>query len=60
MLRQTLFTAALLMLLFVQAQPAVARADEIADGEREYVQQLQSRQFFDLAEQFCVRQSENG
>ncbi len=44
----------------MQAIFAVARADEIADGEREFVQQLQARQFFDLAEQFCVRQSESG
>ena len=51
---------AVLVPLVVQANFAVARADEIADGERELVQQLQTRQFFDLAEQFCVRQSENG
>ncbi|MEJ7593858.1 MAG: hypothetical protein WKF77_20155 [Planctomycetaceae bacterium] len=50
---------AVLISLVVQANFAVGRADEIADGEREFVQQLQSRQFFDLAEQFCGRQSEN-
>ena len=51
--------AAVLISLVVQANSAAVRADEIADGEREFVQQLQSRQFFDLAEQFCVRQSES-
>ncbi|MDA1229557.1 MAG: hypothetical protein O2856_02160 [Planctomycetota bacterium] len=35
------------------------RSDDVADGERAFVQQLQSRQFFDLAEQFCQRQSDN-
>ncbi|MBC7965988.1 MAG: hypothetical protein H7Z17_08695, partial [Fuerstia sp.] len=49
-----------MMSLGVLANLALARADQIADGEREFVQQLQSRQFFDLAEQFCVRQSESG
>ena len=59
-LRQRIFVTAVLILPVVQANSTVARADEIADGEREFVQQLQTRQFFDLAEQFCVRQSENG
>ena len=58
--RQRFFVTAALISLVVQANLVVARADEIADGEREFVQRLQSRQFFDLAEQFCVRQSENG
>jgi len=56
---QRFLVTAVLITLDVQANFAVARADEIADGEREFVQQLQSRQFFDLAEQFCVRQSES-
>ena len=59
MSRQRFFVVTLLVSLAVQAHPAVARADKIPNGEREFVQQLQSRQFFDLAEQFCVRQSEN-
>ena len=36
-----------------------APADDIADGERDFVKQLQAKQFYDLAEQFCERQSEN-
>lgn len=58
--RQRFFVTAVLISLVVQANSAVAWADEIADGEREFVQQLQTRQFFDLAEQFCVRQSDAG
>ena len=58
--RQRLLVTAVLISLVVQANFAAARADQIGDGEREFVQQLQTRQFFDLAEQFCVRQSESG
>lgn len=56
---QNVLVTAVLNSLVVQANFVVARADEIADGEREFVQQLLTRQFFDLAEQFCVRQSEH-
>ena len=49
----------LLTSLVLQATAGVARADEIADGERDFVKQLQSKQFYDLAEQFCERQLEN-
>ena len=58
--RQRFFVTAVLISLVVQENFAVAKADEIADGEREFVQQLQSLQFFDLAEQFLVRQLESG
>ena len=59
LLRQRLLVTALMISLGSQANSAAARAGQIADGEREFVYQLQSRQFFDLAEQFCVRQSES-
>ena len=58
--RQRFFVTAVMASLVVQANLAGAQADGIADGERELVQQLQAQQFFDLAEQFCLRQSENG
>lgn len=53
------FITVVLTSLFLQANAVAVRSDDVADGERAFVQQLQSRQFFDLAEQFCQRQSEN-
>ena len=44
--------------LALQVDPVLAQAVEIADGEQEFVRQLRAKQFFDLAEQFCLRQSE--
>ena|GEM_PF-824314 len=52
------FIAPLLISLALHVDAGSVRANEIADGEREFVRQLQERQFFDLAEQFCVRRSE--
>lgn len=59
MLTPRFFSAILLPLLVLHATTGTVRADEIADGERDFVRQLQARQFYDLAEQFCARQSEN-
>ena len=42
-----------LALLVITATPACA---EVADGSREFVQQLSDRGLFELAEQFCLRQ----
>ena len=49
----------LLTLLVLPAMAKSVRAEEIADGERDFVRQLQAKQFYDLAEQFCERQSKN-
>ena len=51
--------AALLISLTLSAITQTIRADEIADGERNFVKQLQAKQFYDLAERFCDRQSSN-
>lgn len=51
--------AALLISLTLSAMTQTIRADEIADGERNFVKQLQAKQFYDLAERFCDRQSSN-
>jgi len=59
MLTPRFFITALLISLVLHATVGIARADEIADGERDFVKQLQAKQFYDLAEQFCERQSEN-
>lgn len=49
----------LLTLLVLPAMAKSVRADEIADGERDFLKQLLVKQFYDLAEQFCERQSKN-
>ena len=59
MLSRRVFINVLLTLLVLQATMVTAPADDIADGERDFVKQLQAKQFYDLAEQFCERQSEN-
>ena len=59
MLAPRFFITLLLTSLVLHATTETARADEIADGERDFVKQLQTKQFYDLAEQFCERQSEN-
>jgi hypothetical protein len=59
MLLHRIFFKVLLILLVSQANVVVACAGGLADGERELVLQLQSRQFYDLAEQFCIRKSES-
>lgn len=50
--------AAIFASLVSQADSGAVWAEDIADGEREFVRQLQDRKFYDLAEQFCIRQSE--
>ncbi len=47
--------AKLILALTLLTMPVAAVTAEIADGEREFVQQLLDRQMFDLAEQFCNR-----
>jgi len=59
MLSPRVFITVLLTSLVLQATTGTVRADEIADGERDFVKQLQAKQFYDLAEQFCDRQSQN-
>ncbi len=59
MLTPRFFITVLLTTLVLPATTGTARADEIADGERDFVKQLQAKQFYDLAEQFCERQSGN-
>ena len=56
---QRLFTTVLLTSFVLQTTTQAARADEIAEGERDFVRQLKARQFYDLAEQFCERQFRN-
>ncbi len=51
----TAFTAAALLLAFCRSSVG----GELADGEREFVQQLLDRAMFDLAEQFCRRHLES-
>ncbi len=58
-LLHVVFVIASLVSLVGQANVAIPRTDGPADGEREFVVQLQSRQLYNLAEQFCVRQSES-
>ena len=53
-LRPNIATALSALLLF--AIPAAAARTDVADGEREFVQQLSDRGLFELAEQFCLRQ----
>lgn len=57
-----LLTRLILMALLIspvrQANGIVVRGEGPADGELEFVRELQARQFYDLAEQYCIRGSE--
>ena len=55
--RSTLVATAILAMLPSLIGTSQIRAD-VADGEREFVQQLLDRAMYDLAEQFCYRQLE--
>lgn len=59
MLSPRFLITVLLTSLVLQVTTGTAWADGVADGERDFVKQLQAKQFYDLAEQFCERQSEN-
>lgn len=53
-----LILIALLISPLRQANGNVLRDEGPADGELEFVLELQARQFYDLAEQYCIRGSE--
>jgi len=54
-MRSRFCPAELILALTLLTMPVAAVTADIADGEREFVQQLLDRRMFDLAEQFCNR-----